>query len=447
MIPARAPHPPPHVPGADARRGRWWLWLWLALAAVLVARATLRPPHRGVILDHLEFGRRLVCGEELYGPWRSDLDAPLRPLHAPYPPSFGLLTAPFAAVAAAAGDSAARACWALVQVAAIAALAFVLRRLPTGRSPPGARFWSLWLLTLLLGARFVLRDMHGGGGNLINVALCALAFLCAERGQPARAGWLLGASLLTKPTQVWLLPVLLLLGHRRAALHTLLAGAAGVALSLALLRFDVAPWLRWLEGSWALATQSSAFAVPALGFPEFEWMNQSLRSATGRWLGEVPPEFAARVPGGIAPGLGLPVAAVAWITRAFSLLLFAWLAAAAWRARRAAGPLAQARTWVLAAALLLSVLLSPLSWKAHHVALLPALFLLVRAAIEERSRPAIGLLAVFVPFAAIGGEILGDALTERVNSLHLVTMVDLLLLAAALRAAGRTAPERVRSGR
>lgn len=73
---------------APTPRHRWIWWLvWLAIAVVLAGRATGRKPTKGVLLDHLEFGRRLVHGEDVYGPWRSDPDAPIRPLHAPYPPS------------------------------------------------------------------------------------------------------------------------------------------------------------------------------------------------------------------------------------------------------------------------------------------------------------------------------------------------------------------------
>ena len=161
-------------------------------------------------------------------------------------------------------------------------------------------------------------------------------------------------------------------------------------------------------------------------------MNQSLRCALGRWLGEVPPTIAARVPAGVSPGLGLPVIAVAWITRLLSLLLLGLVLLTAWRVRERDGP---ARTWVFGAALALSVLLSPLSWKAHHVALVPLLLLMVRRAVDERWRPAIWLLLLFVPCCALGGDLLGDDNAEWINSLYVVTAFDAALLAVALTAA------------
>lgn len=409
----------------------WALW-WAAVALVLVVRATSRPATRGVILDHLEFGRRLLDGDDVYGPWKSDPDAPVRPLHAPYPPSFGLLTAPFAVLADTLGNRAARFAWALLQVLALGAIAWELRRLTAARPPPPSSWNWLWLGAFLLGARFILRDTHGGGGNLINIALCLLAFGAAERDRPGRAGLLLGLSLATKPTQIWLLPLLLVFGRRRAALYSALALAGCVLLTLLLQRFDVGPFGRWLGGSFAIATQSNPWANPALDFPPFEWMNQSLRLCMARWCGTVPAEFAERVSWGVIPGLGLGSASVGWLARLLALGLLGWLLCAG----RGAHQRASARLWVFAAALVLSVLLSPLSWKAHHVALLPVLFLLLQYAVVHRSRGTAIVLGMWALMCALPGrDLVGDAADEWCNSIYIVTIWDLALLALALRLA------------
>ncbi|MFM1871518.1 MAG: hypothetical protein RL398_940 [Planctomycetota bacterium] len=424
---------PPHL------RRRAWILLWIAVAAFLVARATSRRESKGVILDHLEFGRRLVHGEDVYGPWYSDPDAPERPLHAPYPPSFGLLTAPFALVDELGGHRAARFAWALLQIAALAAAAWSLRTLLAPRPPPFG--WQvLWLLTFVLGLRFLLRDMHGGGGNGINLGLCMLAFVAAERDRPRAAGLLLAFSLATKPTQLWLLPLFWLLDHRRALGWSLLGGLGFVAVTLALQRFDVAPWLRWLEGSWRLGTQADPFAVPALDFPPFEWMNQSLRCAIARWCGTVPDEYAAKVVWGVPPGLGLETTTVAWLVRASTLAILASLLWTAHAGRRSA----RARPWVFAAALLASVMLSPLSWKAHHMAILPALSLLVwRGALGDSRlrRNTYVLLALWAVCCLPGRDLVGDAADEWANSVYVVTIWDVVLFAWTLRVAGRTARE------
>ncbi len=427
------------TPRDPRRTHRIWIGVWIAIAVVLLVRATSRPETRGVILDHLEFGRRLLAGQDVHGPWKSDPDAPVRPLHAPYPPSFGLLTAPFALVADTLGDRAARFLWALLQLCCLGATAVALRRLCAPRSPPedDGRWHVLWFVTFLLGLRFVLRDTHGGGGNLVNLGLCTLAFADAERGRPRRAGLWLGLSLATKPTQLWLLPLLLVLGRTRAVASAVVVGAGAVLLTLLLQRFDTAPWLRWLEGSWRLGTQANAFAVPALEFPPFEWMNQSLRMAIARWCGEVPPEYAARVVWGVSPGLGLPEAAVAWITRLVSLgLLAATLVVAA---RTAAVP--RARLWSFAAALVLSALLGPLSWKAHYVVILPAVLLLLHRAVFEGRRWIGWLLAAWAVCCQPGKEIVGDDGTEWLHSIYVVTIWAVVLLGVALRQAVSAARE------
>jgi hypothetical protein len=419
--------------GAVSSKDRRWLILWLALAAVVVVRATARKEHRGVILKHIEFGRRLIEGEELYAPWSQDPDEPPIVLHPPYPPSYGALTMPLALVDRTLGLRAARCCWALFQVGMLVLLAQALRRLPSGRAPPdlsgSPSFSWVWLLTLLVTARFVLRDMHGGGGNIINTALCVLAFAAGERGRSRQGGLLLGLSLATKPTQVWLLPVFLLLGHRRTVGHAALTGCALVLLSVLALRFDLTAWQRWIEGSWALATQADAFAVPALDFPPFTWMNQSLRCAMARYLGEVPPEFARLVSTDLWPGAGLSVATVSTMTRLASGSLLALVLATAFLLRTDHGV---RRTWLVSAALCLSVLLSPLSWKAHHTALLPLVFLLARGCIVDRSRGAALLLALFAAGCAVGGDLVGDRNAEWLNSIYVVTAFDLALLGTAL---------------
>jgi hypothetical protein len=83
---------------------------------------------------------------------------------------------------------------------------------------------------------------------------------------------------------------------------------------------------------------------------------------------------------------------------------------------------------VLAAALTLSLLLSPISWKAHHVALLPALLLLLRRATEEGSAAARAMVGAFLLLCALGSDVLSDAIDELGNSLYLVTLVDLAWL-------------------
>ncbi len=421
---------------------RTWTLLWILLAAFLVLRTGVRD--RGVILDHVEFGRRLWQGENVYADFAADADEAPHPLHPPYPPSFGLLTAPFALLARldAPDDlrqsTLARVAWALLQVLALVAIARCLARLPQPHGPPTAGAAPfLLLLALLVASRYVLRDAHGGGGNLINLALALLSFDAAERQRPGRAGLWLGLSLATKPALLWLLPVLWLFGHRRAAAWTVLCGLGCVLLSWALLRFDTGPWLRWIEGTWAYATMTDPFAEARFGFPEFSWMNQSLRCALARFLGLVPAEHAAVVPG-FFPGLGWNAGAVAWVGRGLSLALLVLLLLAA----RRAGTAPARRLPVLAAALALSLLLSPITWKAHHVALLPAFWLLLRHGWGTGRRWPWVLLGGYVLTCALGEELVGKDLKNVQQSLYLATFWALALVPLLLGplAAVRTRP-------
>lgn len=397
--------------------------LWIALAIALVVRTGVRD--RGVITDHLEFGRRVLAGEDLYAPYLEP-----SPLHAPYPPGFGLLCAPLSL----APERAARFVWGLAQVAALLVIARRLfATLETVAPALRRRAHLLLLLTLLVGARYVLRDTHGGGGNLINLALGLSACGLAARGRALAGGLCLGISLATKPNLVLLAPLLWVLGFRRAV-----ALAGGVALAwtgaaLALLGQGLAPLARWAEGSLAYARMEDVFATPELGFPPFTWMNQSLRCALARFLGEVPSRYAGQVPW-FFQGLGLAPGAIAWITRAVAGALLAATFAVAWRTRTRSA----SRPWLVAATLLLGLLLSPITWKAHHVGALPALWLLLARALDGRPGARVAV-ALYWLATQPGAELVGKPFKEVQQSLYLVTWATLALWGWTLHGAWRAA--------
>jgi hypothetical protein len=395
-----------------ARGRRAFVVAWVVLAAFLVLRTAGRD--RGVITDHVEFGRRLLAGLPLYAPYLDD-----HPLHPVYPPSFGLLTGPFSWLP----ERGARIAWGLLQVGALcgvgAFLASMLRR--TRPALVAARpliTHTAFALTMVLGARYVLRDTHGGGGNTINLALALAAFAAAERGRPTLAAAALGFSLATKPTTAFLLPVFLCLGHTRAALGAGLSAGLFALASVLIQGLDqgLADWARWFEGALAYAGQTDLFAPPHLELPPFTWMNQSLRCAVTRYLGATPEEFAAVVPG-FVQGIGLPPGTTAVCARVLGLGLAAATLLLARRLRHTAAGRLRALTLGLTA----GVLLSPISWKAHHTALLPALHALALAA-WTGSRPARALaVGYFVLCVAGGGDLVGGAIKEWQQSLYLAT--------------------------
>ncbi len=401
------------APGGEGTRAqRAFVVAWVLLAAFLVLRTAGRD--RGVIIDHVEFGRRLLAGLPLYAPYLDD-----HPLHPVYPPSFGLLTGPFSWLP----ERGARIAWGLLQVGALwgvgAFLASMLRRTrPALLAARPLLTHTAFALTMVIGARYVLRDTHGGGGNTINLALALAAFAAAERSRHAVAALALGFSLATKPTTVFLLPVLLCVGHARAALGAGLAAGLFAFASLLVQGVDqgLADWGRWFEGAITYAGQSDLFAPPHLELPPFTWMNQSLRCMVTRFLGTTPDEFATLVPG-FVQGLGLAPETVSLVARSLGLAVaIATLVLARHLRATEAG-----RVRALTLGLTASVLLSPISWKAHHVALLPAFHALALAA-WTGSRPARVLAAgYFALCVAGGGDLVGSAVKEWQQSLYLAT--------------------------
>lgn len=400
----------------------WWV-LWIALAVMLVVRTGIRD--RGAITDHLEFGHRVLTGGDLYAPY---LEA--KPLDPPYPPGFGLLTAPFSLLP----ERLARFAWGLLQVGALLWIGVWLKD-AIARSAPALlpRIHVLLAIVAVLAGRFVLRDTHGGGGNLINLAMVLGSFALARTERPYLAGVVLGFSLATKPTAVLMLPLLWLFGRTRAAVTAVLAAAAFTGIALLLLGQGLAPFERWLEGSLAYARMPDVFATPAYGFPEFTWMNQCLRCASARYLGTVPAEQAALIPG-FFPGLGLAPAVIAWVTRAIATVLLAITAMVGWRSRAVIA----ARPALIGAVLALSLLLSPISWKAHHVALIPAFLVLLASGLSGR-RSLLAVLAAYALITMAGEDLTGKAFKELQQSLYVFTAGDVLLWGLCLIEAERTA--------
>lgn len=100
--------------------------------------------------------------------------------------------------------------------------------------------------------------------------------------------------------------------------------------------------------------------------------------------------------------------------------------------------------WVFAAALLASVMLSPLSWKAHHMAILPALALLLWRASRANSRIRRNtgvVLALWAVCCLPGRDLVGDAADEWGNSVYLVTIWDVVLYGWVVRLAHAAARE------
>ncbi|MEZ5988985.1 MAG: glycosyltransferase 87 family protein, partial [Planctomycetota bacterium] len=322
----------------------------------------------------------------------------------------------------------------------------VWAELHPGRDPP----WLAMLVALLLVVRFLLRDMAGGGGNLVWLTLVALA--CIRPGEapgedrrPA-LGALLGLVLATKPTPLLFLGWLALRGRRRTLA---VAVATAAALHLApMLTMGVDGWGRayghWLDGVLAYARQDDPFATPAYDFPPFDWMNQCLRCAVARYLGTVPQVHLDELPEGLRfAGLGLEPATYADLSRLLVLALVAASFAVLWRRRRDADPAVE---WTAPCLLIpVTLLASPITWKSHHVQLLPLCFALLALGPGARTRRGLRVLlgAYFVLCVLPGGDVVGKLGKEGMQSLYVVTAGAVALwLATLARLArpGRPAP-------
>ena len=379
--------------------------IWILLGLGLVVRTAIRD--RGVIIDHIEFGRRLFAGADLYAPY---LDP--KPLHPVYPPSFGLLTGPFALLP----DTLARAGWGVLQVLALAWIGTYLARWLQRELPElEHRVHAILALSAVLASRYILRDTHGGGGNLINCALVLLAIHRADQGRPLSSALALGFSLATKPTAVLFVPLLMLFGHVRAALGALGVAATLLTGTLLLNGHGLDPLATWWHGTQAYGAMVDLFETPAGGFPPFSWMNQCVRCAIARYLGTVPEAFTGLVPGYV-PGLGLSATATTRIRHATTAVVLALTFSAAFRDRS----LSHRRVPTIGALFAASLLLSPISWKAHHVALIPAMFLLAIAMV--RGVRAAWVLAVAYALACVlGEEIVGKSFKNIQQSCYFVT--------------------------
>jgi hypothetical protein len=412
----------------DARaqhvRDRVLLALALVLAVVLVARAAHKED--GVLERNVEYGARFLRGEDPY----QDLVRGHR-VHGPYPPSYALVTAPLSLFSV----PVARVVWALIQVGALFACWFLVRRWMERAWPTLRPHASvIYALALLLASRFVLRDMAGGGGNLLYVTSAAwgieVALSTAPESVPQRslqrtllAGLLLALPLVLKPNLAPLVLALACLRCFGAALATVV-----VALVLAWmpsLVFGLGEyahlWMRWIADLRAFATVrdlADPTQVPE-GFPLADTsMNQSLRESLWRWLD---PDFAA------------------WTSRIVSIAL---LAAACTAALRARGP--RSRLLAGLAFLAVCVLVSPISWKAHHAALLPLFAVLVACALSPRRRwLAVVLVVYYGACVLLSEELVGKAAKEFLQEISVVTFGAFALFVAtiALSAQERSTPD------
>lgn len=354
-----------------------------AAFAIIWIRLAVRPSSD--LLNHREFGRRFVENSFLYD---GGLDYP-------YLPTWAVAHAPLAAVPAP-----------IVSVlvvpfgaAALAWLVWMLDRTTRG-SLPLERATAFWVAAaaIALTSRFLIRDLLDGGENLMLTALTWAAFSAWGRQREWMAAALLGAAIALKLTAAVFLVVLILWREHGRAVRTLVCAAALVLLPAA--RMGVDAYVRHMN-TWAVMVWNGvASRDPTIGVLGPEPVgNQSLRAGTGRLL--VRPDASASwraTSASIATGVVLVVGLV--------------IVVALWR-RRAEGELERAAAWATAG--VLALVMSPITWRAHMVAIVPACYLLLRRWAHDRHlHPAgwVALAAVSVPGLILTRGVLGETVSD-----------------------------------
>lgn len=331
----------------------------------------------------LRAGRRVSAGEPLYPPEDGEMAFK-------YAPVVAFLFVPLAALPPHTASLA----WYVISCACLFGSLALTWRVLLGREWPGLRVAAPFLVTLLVGQGFLHYHLRNGQTDALILLLSLAAVTLATR-RPALAGALAAAAAAFKVVPLLSAWPALRAHPRRAAAGLGLGAAVGAAL----------PTLAW--------GPARAWAAHA------DWVECLLRRTPGDLLyhrNHAIPAFARR-----AIGDG-PLAAAVVL-----LLVLAVLALVGWTLRRGDRS-AEGRAAAAAAVLAAVPLLSPVSWAATCVMLLPALLVL-------RTGPRRGLLdeALFwtaaVLFNVVGSRTLQDLAPRLWGGL-------LLLVALALARRG-----------
>ena len=386
-----------------------------ALAAGFLWVKTFKP--HGDFLLHYEFGRRLRMGEFLYA----------GSMHIPYPPSWGMLFAPFSLLPV----NLAMPLFFCIGIISLAALLWVLRDLTKGASA-GGTFWMV-TATLAVLSRFVVRDLQDGGENIFITALTWGGIYFFVKRKVVAGGALLGLAISLKCTPLLFAGYFLLKRQWLAALSTA-AFSALFFFSPALVR-ETAWYAQnittWKNNVVAGVSQKDP-SVGVLG--QDELANKSLRPMLARYLMQLPEGHPGRFGGkAYIDFFRLPPATANLIVKLVTLvsgLAIAWLFV-----RSPAGMAAPNFIWECAIINVLMLLFSPITWGEHCVSLIPAVYLIC---LRLRSgQPFAGWIkwataAVAVVFIVENRSIIGFFLSELAESYHLITFCLIALTAIAL---------------
>ncbi len=392
------------------------------LAIVIVQAAVIAHRRETRIGDYdisREMGRRFLAGEHLYGGG----------LHYPYTPSAALSFAPLALLPPGLG-------LAMRYAAAVGGLWLTLRLLRTmvgrRRRLDAATALSVEIITLVLGAQYILRDLDDGGPHLLLLTIVVGGVYCLSRGRQLLGAVWLGLVTVLKAPVGLLLPFLLWKRQWRPAGFAVAAALVWTVLPMAWM--GPASW--WShEVEWARTALQSALGNPTPGVRASEQrvQNQSLTVAARRYLESYPEGHPLRIshPAYVA-FLDLDPAAA---RRAGAGIVGVLVLACAWLMRRPYRG-ADDPGWLLecSAVLILALLLSPVTWLQHLVFVVPALYLIAAEGCGRTlGAPALAAMGLYaVPALLLNREVLGKDLSLLILSYHVHTLALLLVLAVVL---------------
>ncbi|HEY2663233.1 MAG TPA: glycosyltransferase family 87 protein [Candidatus Binataceae bacterium] len=357
-----------------------------------------------------EFGRRFVAGEELY----------LGGLHFPYMPAAAMFFAPLAMINPTAGFLVR---YAIALASLWLALSLLNRMVSRGLPTASARAFAIGAITLILASHYIVRDLDDGGPHLILLAAIVTGLcLMSERREFAGAG-LIGFAIAQKATSALFIPFF---GWKRNWGFALLTAiATTVWMVLPAVRMGPAGWWHhqreWFWSSASLAMGRFPAAEFYYGSRRVE--NQSLKAA----VAAVPRFLGAD---STASGDSRLIQLMSDVATVALLALFC-----AKTRRRYQSPDDPAFLLEGSAVMIISLLLSPITWVQHLVFALPALYLIVSEQIASRSLGKVSLIAMGA-YAALAllltRDLIGKASYDLVLALHAHTIALLILLGILL---------------
>ena len=418
----------------DWAKLRRFRWVPIASAAVWVmvvwVQIILKP--QGDFHIHFELGGRLARGLFIY---ENGLDFV-------YPPFWALVHAPLHPL----GLHAAQIIVYPLAVLAVATLVLTLKRLCEKSIPlsPDACFWST-TLAILLGSLFLGRDLPEVGVNTALVAMSWLSVYLWSKQHDIAGGFILGLAAAMKCTPLLFAACFIIKRQWK------IAAAACGAFAL----FTLSPVLvsgpgqyvhmmeTWISGVVRGLSDPDPSRGP-LGQEKVE--NLALRPALARYLMHLPyghmgrPETSDNPQRSSSPPnpyycqfLDLPFPQAGMVARILMAALFLWMVYL--MRHRPASRTSIEIVWECAAVSILILLFSPITWVQHAVGVLPALYLVCRAAFAgfSLSRWQTAAMGAFSIFCLIMNRFFfGRDFIKLANAYRVKTLGFVLLLSVVL---------------